>query len=68
MLARLAFAQKHHTNRRHQDENADNLKWQIVVPKQSRTDISDIVDGGSRQRWKRGVRDLEVADYGENLP
>jgi hypothetical protein len=56
MLSRLAFAQENHADRRHEDENADDLKWQIVTSKKQQPDVADIIECRSCQWGKRLLR------------
>ena len=57
MSSRFAFAQKNDANRRYQDQDADYLKRQIVIPKEDapifRT--SSIVDPGSGGKALRAM-------------
>jgi hypothetical protein len=45
MLSQLAFAQHDHADGRDQNEDADDLKRQVVILKQERTDMVDVIDG-----------------------
>jgi hypothetical protein len=63
----LAFAQKHDANRCHQHQDAHDLKWQIVIPKECRADIPNIVDCRAWQWRKSLVRNRKVTDHRKNL-
>src|SRR5437867_155373 len=65
--SRLAFAQKHHANGRHQHENTDDLKRQIVITEKQRADIPHVVSCRSCERRKSLSRSLEVANHKANL-
>ena len=51
MLPRLAFTQEDHADRRYENENADDLKWQIIISEKQQADASNIIECRS---WERG--------------
>src|SRR6267378_6480107 len=67
MSAGFASAQHHGADGCHQNEDADDLEWQIVIVEKQKTDAVDIVRCRSCQRWKTLLRGLEPTNDGKNL-
>src|SRR4029450_5155265 len=67
MLSRLASAQKDHSNRRDQHENADDLKREIVIAEKQRADIANVVGRRLGERSKRWARGFKMADNRKNV-
>src|SRR5438477_138042 len=62
ILSRLPFAQEHHANSRHQHENTDDLKWEIVISKKSGADVPHIISCRFGE-WRKGIsRSVKSSD------
>src|SRR6266540_2814994 len=66
-LFRFASAQKDHANCRYQDENPNDLKWQIVIAEKQRPDIPDIVNCRSCKRRESPAGGFKVANDQKDL-
>src|SRR5262249_22506555 len=67
MSATFASAQHYHADGCHQNDDANDLKWQVVICEKQKTDLMDVVRCRSCEWRESLVRDTQSADDGKNL-